>query len=97
MLGIPCRKRREGRRGVKERGLGSWMEQRLQTKGMGRGKIDGDRSGENKDRTELGKQTGLRGPEGSLRSGGEKGLQAAGMQQPGGWGPRAGCKATSCR
>lgn len=43
MLGISHRKKREGR-GVEERGLGSWIEQRLQTKGMGRGQIDGDRS-----------------------------------------------------
>lgn len=27
---------------------------------------------------------------------GGKGQQGAGMWQPGGWGPRAGCKATSC-
>lgn len=63
---------------------------------MGRGQIDGDRSRGNKDRTELGKPTGLPGSEGSLRSSGEKGRLGAGMRQPGGWGPRAGCKATSC-
>lgn len=41
-------------------------------------------------------ETGLPGSEGSLRSSGEKGQQGAGTRQPGGWGPRAGCKATRC-
>lgn len=81
------------RKGHQRQGPG---KQRLQRQGMDVGRLMGTGLGEIRTDRPGGLETRLPGSEGSLRSSGENGQQGAGRRQPGGWGPRAGCKATSC-